>query len=68
MKTITLLLAATGALFLSSCTCTKSGSCCAAGAAPAKACCKEAAAKGAACKTCETTKAHSTKEHAKKAL
>jgi len=29
MKTITLLLAASGALFLSSCACSKSGSCCA---------------------------------------
>ena len=55
MKTIALLLAATGALFLSSCastmSCAKCASCatCSAGT---KACCVEAAKKGMKCKKC----------------
>ncbi len=56
MKTITLLLATVASLTFSSCTCTKSGSCCSSSATATKACCKEAAAKGMACKTCAATK------------
>jgi hypothetical protein len=57
MKTITLLLATVASLTFSSCTCTKSGSCCSADSATAtKACCKEAGAKGVACTTCAATK------------
>lgn len=57
MKTITLLIATVASLTFSSCTCTKSGSCCSADSATAtKACCKDAAAKGVACKACATTK------------
>jgi len=57
MKTITLLLAATGALFLSSCASTKEcASCCSADSAAAKACCKDAAAKGMKCDKCASMK------------
>lgn len=55
MKTITLLLAATGALFLSSCASTQCASCCSSDTA-AKPCCKDAAAKGVKCDKCATMK------------
>lgn len=61
MKTITLLLATAAALTFSSCACTKSGSCCATGAASTMACCKAAAAKGVPCPTCAAKKGHDMK-------
>ena len=56
MKTITLLIAATGVLFLSSCAATKACPTCAA-MSGTKACCKEAAAKGMKCEKCAAMKA-----------
>ena len=52
MKIITLLLAATGALFLSSCASTKECASCGSSDTSMKACCKDAAAKGKKCEKC----------------
>lgn len=51
MKAIAIILASTGALFLSSCACTKGGSCCSSGGA-SMSCCKDSAAKGKTCEKC----------------
>ncbi len=66
MKTITLLLAATGALFLSSCASTHCATCCAPAGAT-KACCKDAAAKGMKCEKCAAAAA-TAKPMTKKAM
>lgn len=61
MKTIALMLAAAGALFLSSCAaCHKCASCCSGAEAATKPCCKEAAAKGMKCEKCAAMKAGTT--------
>lgn len=52
MKTIALLLAATGALFLSSCAGTGACATCCASPTATKACCADAAKKGTACTVC----------------
>lgn len=57
MKTITLLLAATGALFLSSCASTKDcATCCSSSKPAAMSCCKDSAAKGMKCEKCAAMK------------
>ena len=65
MKILTLLLAATGALFLSSCASTQCASCCASGGTAEKACCKDAATKGKKCEKCAAT---GTKGHDMKTM